>query len=127
MRGHVNEYSPTAAQVDNNLSSCRWLGKELTNDDINCSEPQPVASIDKWCPSLEFADKETKEMRLVGVVEALDTALGGYAPIIGLDVLSNRTYECNTNQRIGFRAATISATTYTHNQIIDCLRLRGPG
>jgi hypothetical protein len=45
---------------------------------------QPITPIYERRPPLWFLDEVTEEMRLVGVVETLDAALGYDAAVVGL-------------------------------------------
>lgn len=58
--------------------------EELADNDVNGSKPEPVAAIDQGSPSLKLFHKIAKIVRLVWVVEALNTALGDDAAAIRL-------------------------------------------
>ena len=47
-------------------------------------KPQMVASVDQGSSPLELVDEETEEMRLIGIVETLDTSLGDDAAAVRL-------------------------------------------
>lgn len=42
---------------------------------INQPQSEPISPVDEWRPSLVFADKVSEEVRLVRVVDSLDTTL----------------------------------------------------
>lgn len=77
--------SPAAAQVDDNLLPTGGFGsKELTNNDINSFESQPVATVDEGGSSLKLIDKVAEEVWLIRVIESFHTTLGNNTTAICL-------------------------------------------
>lgn len=76
--------SPAASQVDDNPLLGQMACDETAQDDINGPKPEPVAPVYQGRPSLELGHEVTEEVRFVGKVQALDTALGDDAAIVCL-------------------------------------------
>jgi hypothetical protein len=79
---------PTAKVDDNHLLSVMPSSHEVTHSDIDNVHSEVIAPVDERGSPLEFLDKVAEEMRLVRIVQLLDTPFGDYATIICLVKIS---------------------------------------
>ena len=80
---------------------------------INGFHTQPVASIDERSSPLRFLDKIAKEVRLIRIIQTLDTTFGDDTAVI-----------CLRRRKLVRKEEVNGVAAHTHNRVIDDELLR---